>query len=585
MIARVLTDDERRLVAEERQALADLRFALADLDATREDLESLDRSLGQLDELFLLVVVGEFNAGKSAFINALLGRRLLDEGVTPTTAGIHLIRHGEDKREHPARRTFEVVTAPVELLREVNVVDTPGTNAIQREHEALTRDFIPRSDLVLFVTSADRPFTESERSFLETIRDWGKKIVVVVNKIDILEAPEDVERVVSFVTEGTRELLDREPEVFPVSARQALKAKLAEPGNSDDAARLREASRFDALERYVTELLDEHERLRLKLLNPLGVGLRHESRYREVVEGRLELLADDVAALQDIERQLAAYREDMERDLKYRLSDVENILHAFQNRGDTFFDETLRLGRVFDLINKQRMRREFEQKVVADAPQQIDQRVSELIDWLVAAELRQWQAVTAHVTRRRDRHAERIVGEVGGSFEYDRDRLLATVGKTAQRTVEGYDREAESERMAESVQLAVASAALLEAGAIGLGATVALVAASAAVDITGILAASALAVIGLFVIPARRRTAKRELSERIEIMRDGLMTGLHGQFEREMERSLGRLREAIVPYTRFVRSESDHLEGARERLSTLRQRLETIREQIGAIGS
>ena len=74
----------------------------------------------------------------------------------------------------------------------------------------------------------------------------------------------------------------------------------------------------------------------------------------------------------------------------------------------------------------------------------------------MAAELRQWQAVTQHVTRRRDRHAERIVGEVGGSFDYDRDRLLATVGKTAQRTIESYDREAEAERMADSVQLAVA---------------------------------------------------------------------------------------------------------------------------------
>ena len=266
MIARVLTDDERRLVAEERQALADLRAALADLDASREDLASLDRSLGQLDELFLLVVVGEFNAGKSAFVNALLGRRLLDEGVTPTTAGIHLVRHGEETTEHPARRTFEEVTAPVELLREVNLVDTPGTNAIQREHEALTRDFIPRSDLVLFVTSADRPFTESERSFLETIRDWGKKIVVAVNKIDILESAEDVERVVAFVSEGVRELLGREPEVFPVSARQALKAKLAEPDAATPPRRRRGgrgcARRAASRRSSATSptILDEHER-------------------------------------------------------------------------------------------------------------------------------------------------------------------------------------------------------------------------------------------------------------------------------------------------------------------------------------
>jgi len=580
MLKRVLTDTERQLVADERSALTDLRTALTELDATSEDLQSLRDSVEQLDELFLLVVVGEFNAGKSAFVNALLGLRLLEEGVTPTTAGIHLIRHGDDGDPHQARRTLEVIAAPVDLLREVNLVDTPGTNAIRREHEVLTREFIPRSDLVLFVTSADRPFTESERSFLETIRDWGKKVVVVVNKIDILETPNEVDRVVTFVTEGARELLGIEPDVLPVSARQALRSKVDESLSADEAARLREASRFAALEDYLTEHLDESERLRLKLLNPLGVGVRLQERYGEVVSGRLELLADDIAAIEDIERQLTAYREDMDREFHYRLSDVDNILHEFQARGDAFFDDTLRLGRIIDLLNKSRMKREFEQKVAADTPQQIEARVSELIDWLVATELRQWQAVTRHVARRRERHEDRIVGEATGSFEYDRDRLLATVGRTAQRTVESYDREHEADRMADSVQLAVASTALLEAGAIGLGATVALVAASTAVDVTGILAASALALIGLFVVPSRRRTAKRELSERIEIMRQGLMTGLTGQFEREMERSLGRLREAIAPYTRFVRSEREHLEAARTRLTGLREHLEGIRDAI-----
>ena len=71
-------------------------------------------------------------------------------------------------------------------------MDTPGTNAVLREHEALTRDFVPRADLVLFVTSADRPYTESERAFLEALREWGKKVVVVLNKADLLETPEDV---------------------------------------------------------------------------------------------------------------------------------------------------------------------------------------------------------------------------------------------------------------------------------------------------------------------------------------------------------------------------------------------------------
>ncbi len=56
------------------------------------------------------------------------------------------------------------------LLRDVNVVDTPGTNVILERQQRLTEEYVPRADLVLFVMSADRPFTESEVDFLKYIR-------------------------------------------------------------------------------------------------------------------------------------------------------------------------------------------------------------------------------------------------------------------------------------------------------------------------------------------------------------------------------------------------------------------------------
>lgn len=66
----------------------------------------------------------------------------------------------------------------------------------------MTHEFLPRSDLVLFVTSVDRPFTESERAFLALIREWGKQVVIVLNKIDILEAPDDLVAVERFIQES-----------------------------------------------------------------------------------------------------------------------------------------------------------------------------------------------------------------------------------------------------------------------------------------------------------------------------------------------------------------------------------------------
>src|SRR3984893_10782016 len=101
MLRRILNKEQGELLAEDRRLLADLQQALARFDAAAEDQETLKRSALQLDELFLLVVAGEFNAGKSAFINALVGSPLLAEGVTPTTTRIQLLRYGPGPAADP----------------------------------------------------------------------------------------------------------------------------------------------------------------------------------------------------------------------------------------------------------------------------------------------------------------------------------------------------------------------------------------------------------------------------------------------------------------------------------------------------
>src|SRR5947209_4380752 len=268
----ILDPSQQEIVKDERRILGELRSSLIRFGASDDNLAPLERSIEQLDELFLLVVVGEFNAGKSAFINAIVGEPVMAEGVTPTTAQVTLLRHG-DRTSTPAMRDGVVtVTAPADLLREIHIVDTPGTNAVIREHERITADFVPRADLVLFVTSADRPFTETERAFLEQIRDWGKKVVLVINKIDILPAEKERAEVRSYVADNARRLLGVTPEIFSVSAKAAFRAKTGEPQQWT-------SSGFEPLENYIKTTLDQSARTQLKLMNPLGVGAALIDRY------------------------------------------------------------------------------------------------------------------------------------------------------------------------------------------------------------------------------------------------------------------------------------------------------------------
>lgn len=573
----ILTEQQETILKAERQTLNDLRLAMVQFGAEVQDAQTLVESITQLDDLFLLVVVGEFNAGKSAFINALLGERVLKEGVTPTTTQINLLRYGKEQERLVINEQQHVLVLPVDWLAEISIVDTPGTNAIIRSHEAITTQFVPRSDLVLFITSSDRPFTESERAFMEKIRDWGKKVVIVINKIDLLENQTEIQQVTQFVAENARLSLGMTPEIFPVSSRLALRSKEGE-------AELWQESRFEPLETYIRQSLDEKSRLRLKLMNPLGVGMRLAERYLDIITSRLDLLKQDTRMLTDVETQLAQYKEDMHRDFSFRMADIENILYEVENRGQEFFDQTFRLARIPDLLSKDRIRLQFEQRVIADTPQQIEQRVNELIDWLVDSDLRQWQAVNDHLADRRRAHQEHIIGNLGpGTFNYDRERLMSAVGHEAQRVIDSYDKTTEAQAIAQGAQEAVAASAVLEVGAVGLGALVAALASTVAADVTGILLATFIAALGLVIIPARRRSAKNELRQKIAALRQQLVYALTTQFQKEIERSLHNIDSAIAPYTRFVRAEQTKLLNAQNGLEEIKTELIRLRVSIEEI--
>ncbi len=564
MLAPILNADQKELLESERSLLAEVKAGLERNEIPTEDLSALVDSVGQLDELFLLVVVGEFNAGKSALINALLGQEVLAEGVTPTTSKIHHIGWGEDLTREPMGSVGERITAPVETLHQLTIVDTPGTNALDRAHEALTTDYVPRADLVIFVTSSDRPLSESERVFLEAIRQWGKKVAMVVNKIDILRSEDEVTEVVTYVSQNAGRLLGVDPEIFPVSALRAAQA-------GDETARLE--SGLPAVESFLRDTLDSGDLLRLKLGNPLGVATHLLGGALGKINGRLELLSDDLRTIDDIERQTGTWAEDVRREFELRLSDIDNVLFGMEQRGTEFFDNTLRLNRLPKLFDKTELKTRFEGEVVSDAPETVEAKVDSLIDWLVDSELAHWQNVVNHVNRRVATHADRMVGEVGGRFEADRARLLDTVGRAARDGLASYDRVGEAQRMAEDVQKALTSTAVLEVGAVGLGAAVALAASSTAADITGLTAAGLMAALGLFVLPHRRRRAKAELKQKIATLRRELMAALTAHFDREAERGQKRLAETIAPYTRFVRSESERLSGERDQLGALTERV------------
>ncbi len=578
---RLLTERHEALLAALREDLLTLQAALDRLgsDVTEADRHILQDTLTHLEELFLLVIAGEFNSGKSSFINALLGEAVLAEGVTPTTDKITLLRYGDEPHEELKEPFLVERTYPAAILRQIVIVDTPGTNAVIRRHEELTRRFVPRSDLVLFTTSSDRPFTESEREFLALIKEWGKKIVLILNKVDILESEEEVNEVVTFIGNNARELLGITPEIFPVSARMAHRARKAD--NESVQAELRATSRFDAVERYIIDTLDEETRIRLKLLSPLGVAERLTTTYLEAVETRLGVLHDDFVTLDNIDNQLKVFRDDLNHDVTYHLDGIDQLLTAFEQRGNQFMDDNLKLTRIPQLMNGDALKREFEKTVVGDLPQQLDTRIQTMVDWSVEKNLRLWQNITDYISRRRmPEHGEQVIGQVGGAFDYNRGQMLNSINSVADNVLSTYDREAEAQKLVEEIHSSLVYTAGAEMLAVGVGAGLVALFTTAALDVTGILFATALAAGGLFILPAKRHQAKQELHKRVSAMRSQIRADVQKQFNKETDEAMARIREAISPYTRFVRSKREQLTGIQRDLSDLDMGHAKLRAEI-----
>jgi len=569
-----LTKKQRNIIAAEKLLLSSNSNFLSSINGNKVDLNLLKDTLAQLDEMFLVVVAGEYNSGKTAFINTLLGDSFLKTGITPTTDMITILKYGDSQEKKIIEPGKLLIELPVPLLKDVHIVDTPGTNAILREHESLTTDFIPRSDIVIFITSVDRPFTESERGFLEKIIRWGKKIIFIINKIDIVENQADLIEVVNFVSINAQKLLGFSPVIFTISAKDSL-TKL-KTGIKDDS--------LAKIEKYIYNTLDQEERIRIKLNNPLHILENLTSKYDEINQANINLIQEDKNLLDNIQSQISLFREDSLRRFQFRYADIDNAILEFEKRGQSFFEETFRIGRIFDLLNKERIQREYKDAVVKDLAIQIDSKVDDLIEWLVDENYKQWQIVNNKINKRMSVFKKSILSDPHSiEIQVERKKIISTVKRRAQRVVEKFNRDAEAQQIAEDAQLAVAASAAIEVGALGLGTLVTILATTASADLTGILLAGITATLGLFIIPTKKKQAIKLFSEKVHSIRNQLSISLKDEIASQIDYVIDNIQETIAPYERFIKAEnqklinnSDQFENSRKEISQLRIDIENI---------
>ncbi len=297
------------------------------------------------EEVFNLVVAGQFKRGKSTLINALLGEMLLPSGVVPLTSTVTVIRAGRVRRALVELKTGErrpielaalgeyvtergnpgnakgvervVIDHPSALLADgVRLVDTPGIGSVYAHNTDETRKYLPQADAVLFVASVDQPVSRAELDFLAAVREYAGKIFCLLNKVDYLR-PEELRESLEFSTEAIRGALGASIPVFPTSARLALEAKLrADPG---EVARSGVRELEQALQRFMAE-----EKTRAWLDSVARGLLRLLKQARFTLDLEAQVLTEP---LERIEGNLAAFRAARSKSEQAR-ADFQVLLQA-----------------------------------------------------------------------------------------------------------------------------------------------------------------------------------------------------------------------------------------------------------------
>jgi small GTP-binding protein len=422
----------------EIRLLTDIADTLSELGATaNEDRHRLLDVAQDLRELFFLVVViGEFNAGKSSFINALLNDDLLPTGILPTTEAIELIRYADAPNRKP--NTREGATAGA-IIREwghpntgapgVAIVDTPGTGSVFLKHETTAKSFLHRSDLVIFVISAKRAMTEAERLYLELAKNYGKKIIMVINQIDLLDAREqaDVRR---FVERQMEELLGMRPLMFMVSAKEARKAALAlqtaisgdVPANDNPLT-----SGMDALRAHLRGVFASVPPAKQKLLAQLDMAAAVIQQYDQRVKDQVGVVTVDTNKVKDVQAELERQSAGMNAQLLSARAEIDRVLEGLRVRAMQFIDNNLSIRRLGRGISRESLQTQFQDAVIGRSLRDIEDATNNYINALIDNSRLYWRGVIDRLNQLRDTLDQELNGLDAGVYAEQREALQEAI--------------------------------------------------------------------------------------------------------------------------------------------------------------
>jgi len=526
--------------------------------------EKLISAIDNLESLFLVVFVGEFSTGKSTIINAIIGEKTLDEGITPTTDKISIIKYGEEKGVE-LKDGIATFTVNQKNLENLYIVDTPGTNVTIEQHEQITQNFIPRADIIFFTIGAERAVTGSESEYIKFLKDdWKKKIVFLLNKIDIASDDEEYNELIQHSTSELQRIFSIEPHIIPISAKREL----------DKSESLN--SGFDVLRKYLFETLSEDEKIRIKLNYSLDLSLKLAEETEISIEDNLLKINKDIQKLNDFESRIEGMKEDLIENSGQFTERIRSRLLEFKNRGIEFIDNLIRFENILKLIRKEKIAKEFEQKVSLQTVKEIEKDLDDMVAWTESSSK---NIIDSSIRFYRD-SVETENANISTPFLQHRMKLIDTVRSELESKKAQIDPKLLGSNLVDTARNAVASVLGVQVGSLALGATVVSAFSSFIVDITGILATLAIMATAFAILPKKRSNAMKEFSAKVDNLSTELITSIKSQFTRDMDNVKLQIVDSMSPLRNFYKAEEQKLIDSKEQIIFIKKKIKDIKESM-----
>ena len=342
----MIADRYLQLKGELESGLAGLIKLGSEMQRPAEQLDTLQALLRDISEPLLFVVAGEVKSGKSSLLNALFGDEFAKVDVLPATDRVYIFRYASEEKSTEVSSKLTERYLPIPFLRDFNVVDTPGTNTMVKEHQMAAEDFMPRADIVLFVFSVANPWTQSNWEFLDFLqKTWLKNLIFVLQQIDLRE-PTEIDVIHRHLQDTAMRRLGFVPPIFAVSARKALLARTS----GLDKEKLWEESAFAPLEEQIDFIVTQSSPRMLKLRSTFQTARVALDDLNQEIRGFLDKISADTAVLDRLDGILATRREQMLRQTTTLVREVERAYDETTKERAQLLQQSQSWWRSFSLI-------------------------------------------------------------------------------------------------------------------------------------------------------------------------------------------------------------------------------------------